>query len=142
MLSWLDSEECHRIQAKSHLVRNAKNKVAYFRDFIGKKYSKINPTNSDNSAHQIEIDGVPSDNLQQVDEETVSTVTITELTTRHLIQLTDSGSDFLGCKVTGAVITILTQFSNTQKEALVAPAKSAELEVWQTINEQVAGILA
>jgi len=84
---------------------------------------------------------VPSDNLQQLDEETVSTVTITELTTRHLIQLTESGSDFLGYKVTSAVITVPTQFSNTQKEALVAPAKAAELEVLPTIHEPVAGVL-
>ena len=86
MLSWVGSEEYHRTQAKLHLVRNAKTTVAYVRDFLGKKYSEINPTNSHNSAHPMDTNGVPSFNLQQADDETVSTVSINEITTRHLFQ--------------------------------------------------------
>lgn len=37
-LSYVDGEEFHGQQAKSQLVRNSKNTVAYFRDFLGKKY--------------------------------------------------------------------------------------------------------
>ncbi|CUS08818.1 unnamed protein product [Tuber aestivum] len=142
VLSWVGSEEYHGTQAKSHLVRNAKNTVAYFRDFLGKKYSEIDPTNSHNSAHPVDIDGVPSFNLQQADDETVSTASINEIATRHLIRLRDSASDFLGRKVTGAVITVPTDFSDSQREALVAAAKAGELEVLQIIHEPVAAVLA
>lgn len=38
MLSYIEGEEFQGTQAKVQLVRNAKNTVAYFRDFLGKEY--------------------------------------------------------------------------------------------------------
>lgn len=38
VLSYVEDEEYHGAQAKEHLVRNPQNTVAYFRDFLGKKY--------------------------------------------------------------------------------------------------------
>ena len=40
-LSYIEGEEYHGTQAKSQLVRNSKNTVAYFRDYIGKEYGAI-----------------------------------------------------------------------------------------------------
>ncbi|RPA96612.1 actin-like ATPase domain-containing protein [Choiromyces venosus 120613-1] len=117
----------------------AKNTVAYFRDFLW-KYSVIDPTNRHNSAHPMDINGVPSFNLQQADDETVSTVSTNEITTRHFIRLRDSVLDFVGRKVTGAVITVLPVFSDTQNEALVAMAKAAELEVLGIVHEPGQGV--
>ena len=37
ILSYVGGEEYHGTQAKSQLVRNNKNTVAYFRDFLGKE---------------------------------------------------------------------------------------------------------
>lgn len=37
ILSYVKGEEYHGTQAKSQLVRNAENTIAYFRDFIGKE---------------------------------------------------------------------------------------------------------
>jgi molecular chaperone DnaK (HSP70) len=37
-LSYVEGEELHGGQAKSQLVRNSKNTVAYFRDFLGQEY--------------------------------------------------------------------------------------------------------
>ncbi|KAL7272940.1 Hsp70 protein that interacts with Zuo1p [Rhizina undulata] len=142
VLSYVGSEEYHGAQAKSHLVRNANNTVAYFRDFLGKKYCDIDPTNSHNSAHPVDVDGVPSFNLQQSGDETTSTVSINEITKRHLVRLRDSASDFLGRKVTGAVITVPTDFNDAQREALIESAKAADLEVLQIIHEPVAAVLA
>ena len=38
ILSYVEGEELHGAQAKAQLVRNPKNTVAYFRDFLGKEY--------------------------------------------------------------------------------------------------------
>lgn len=38
ILSYTGGEEYHGTQAKVQLVRNSKNTVAYFRDFLGKRY--------------------------------------------------------------------------------------------------------
>lgn len=37
-LSYVEGEEFHGTQAKSQLVRNSKNTVGYFRDYLGKEY--------------------------------------------------------------------------------------------------------
>ena len=41
ILSYIDGEEFHGTQAKSQLVRNSKNTVAYFRDFLGREYDNV-----------------------------------------------------------------------------------------------------
>jgi len=38
ILSYVDGEEYNGQQAKQQLVRNSKNTVAYFRDFLGQEY--------------------------------------------------------------------------------------------------------
>ena len=38
VLSYVDGEEFHGTQAKAQLVRNPRNTVAAFRDYLGKKY--------------------------------------------------------------------------------------------------------
>ncbi|WEW60522.1 hypothetical protein PRK78_006009 [Emydomyces testavorans] len=37
VLSYVGGEEYHGTQAKAQLVRNPKNTVAYFRDYLGKE---------------------------------------------------------------------------------------------------------
>lgn len=67
---------------------------------------------------------------------------MSEITTRHLKRLVSSASDYLGKEVTAAVITIPTDFSEKQREALSKSAKDAKLHVLQYINEPVAAVLA
>lgn len=57
-------------------------------------------------------------------------------------RLRNSASDYLGKNVNSAVITVPTNFSDSQKEALNKAAKEAGIEVLQFINEPVAAILA
>lgn len=38
-LSYVDGEEFNGAQAKNQLIRNSKNTVAFFRDFLGKEYA-------------------------------------------------------------------------------------------------------
>jgi len=37
-LSYVEGEEFHGTEAKNQLVRNPRNTVGYFRDFLGKEY--------------------------------------------------------------------------------------------------------
>jgi molecular chaperone DnaK (HSP70) len=53
-----------------------------------------------------------------------------------------SASEYLGKKVTSAVITVPTNFTDKQKAALVAAAAAADLEVLQLISEPIAAVLA
>lgn len=76
------------------------------------------------------------------EDATPSEISVSEASTRYLRRLAQSASDYLGKKVTSAVITVPTNFSDAQKEALTKAANDAELEVLQLISEPVASILA
>lgn len=142
VLSYIDGEEYNGNQAKAQLVRNRKNTVAYFRDYIGQGFKSIDPTHCHASAHPIEYESTVAFKIQDKEGDSPSTLTISEITTRHLRRLASSASDFTGKKVNAAVVTVPTDFSEKQKEALVKAAKEADIEILQLIHEPIAALLA
>jgi molecular chaperone DnaK (HSP70) len=142
ILSYVEGEELHGQQAKAQLVRNPKNTVAYFRDFLGKDFKSIDPSPAHQSAHPVEHESTVAFNIRDAEEQKENTVTVSEITTRHLRRLRQSASDYLGKQVNSAVITVPTNFSDAQKEALNKAAKEAGIEVLQFISEPVSAVLA
>ncbi|KAI7237887.1 HSP70-domain-containing protein [Hortaea werneckii] len=144
ILSYVAGEEFQGTQAKAQLVRNPQNTVAYFRDFLGKGFKDIDPTNCQGSAHPIEIDGGKSVGftVQEKEEGEKSTLSVSEIATRHLRRLKQSATDYLGKEVNAAVVTIPSDFTANQKTALTASAQAAGLEVLQFIPETIAAALA
>ncbi|KAI9779825.1 MAG: Hsp70 protein that interacts with Zuo1p [Geoglossum umbratile] len=142
VLSYVQGEEYHGTQAKTHLVRNGKDTIAYFRDFLGHDYKSIDPTQCHASAHPIEYESTVAFSIQESAEEgTRVTITVSEVTTRHLRRLASSASDFLGKRVNAAVITVPTDFSKKQRNALVKAAKDAGIDILQIIHEPIAAVL-
>ena len=111
---------------------------------IDTKYSfkSIDPSPSHQSAHPLEHNDTIAFSIHDKEEGDASTVTVSEITTRHLRRLQTSASDFLGKKVNAAVITVPTNFSDAQKAALKKAAWDAGIEVLQFIGEPVAAVLA
>ncbi|KAL2827853.1 Hsp70 protein-domain-containing protein [Aspergillus pseudoustus] len=142
VLSYIGGEQYHGSQAKAQLIRNSKNTVAYFRDYIGKNFKSIDPTPCHSSAHPIQSDSTVAFSISDTDSEAPNTVTVSEITTRHLRRLKQSATDYLGKEVNAAVITVPTDFTDAQREALTTAAKEAGLEVLQLIHEPVAAALA
>ncbi|TVY19134.1 Ribosome-associated complex subunit SSZ1 [Lachnellula arida] len=142
IISYVDGEEYNGQQAKQQLIRNYKNTVAYFRDYLGQDFKSIDPTHSHASAHPQEHDSTVAFTIQDKEEGEPSTVTVSEIATRHLRRLKQSASDYTGKQVNSAVITIPTNFSEKQKAALTKAATHAGLEVLQLIHEPVAALLA
>ncbi|RMZ72916.1 chaperone dnaK [Pyrenophora seminiperda CCB06] len=142
VLSYVEGEELHGGQAKPQLVRNAKNTVAYFRDFLGQDYKSIDPSPCHQSAHPIENDNSVAFSIRDSSEEQENTVSVVEVTTRHLKRLRSSASDYLGKDVNAAVITVPTNFTDAQKEALRQASTNAGIQVLQFISEPTAAVLA
>lgn len=142
ILSYVDGEEFQGTQAKAQLVRNAKNTVAYFRDFLGQDFKSIDPSPCHQSAHPREHDGSIAFLIRDRESGEEHDVTVSEITTRHLRRLKNSASDFLGKSVNACVMTVPTNFSQAQKDALAAAAKNSGLEVLQFIHEPTAALLA
>jgi molecular chaperone DnaK (HSP70) len=142
ILSYVDGEEFQGTQAKAQLIRNPRNTIAYFRDFLGQDFKSIDPTPAHQSAHPREHKGTIAFSIRDPEAEEEHDVTVSEITTRHLRRLKDSASDFLGRTINACVITVPTNFSEAQKQALGVAAKNARLEVLQFINEPTAALLA
>lgn len=144
ILSYVDGEEYYGQQAKAFLVRNPENTVAYFRDFLGKDFKSIDPTHTHASAHPKDVNGSVAFTIKDKEGEDAepSTLPVTEVSARFLRRLVGSASDYIGKKVTSAVIAVPTNFNDKQKAALIAAAKEIDLEVLQLIAEPVAAVLA
>lgn len=105
-------------------------------------FKNIDPTPSHSSSHPADSKGTITFSIRDTEAEAPNTVSISEVVTRHLKRLASSASDYLGKQVTAAVIAVPTDFTEAQKSALTASAKSAGLEVLQYIPEPVAALLA
>lgn len=151
ILSYVAGEEFQGTQAKAQIVRNPRNTIACFRDFLGKSFGEIDPSPCHASAHPVEAQGTVAFVVQEhvrdgeddgAEEPEKSTLTVSEVTTRHLRRLRQSAEDYLGREVSAAVITVSSDFTDEQKSALEAAAKTAGIEVLQFIPEPVSALLA
>lgn len=80
--------------------------------------------------------------IRDTESESPNTVSVSEIATRHLRRLKQSATEYLGKDVNAAVVTVPTDFTDAQREALTVAAKNAGLEVIQLIHEPVAAALA
>ncbi|EHK22675.1 uncharacterized protein TRIVIDRAFT_81654 [Trichoderma virens Gv29-8] len=143
-LSYVDGDEYYGAQAKAFLVRNPTNTIAYFRDFLGQEFKSIDPTHCHAAAHPQDASGAVSFTVKDKagEDDAPSEVSVSEAATRYLRRLVTAASEYLGKKVTSAVITVPTNFSEKQREALVKAANDADLEILQLISDPIAAVLA
>ncbi|KZZ90459.1 heat shock 70 kd protein cognate 1 [Moelleriella libera RCEF 2490] len=143
VLSYVDGDEYYGSQAKAFLVRNPSNTIAYFREFLGKEFKSIDPTHCHAAAHPQDVSGNVAFSVKDTDADSEpSSVWVGEAATRLLRRLTTAASDYLGKKVTSAVITVPTNFNDKQREALIKAANDAGLEILQLVSDPVAAMLA
>lgn len=141
VLSYIGDDEYHGAQARAQLVRNAKNTIINFRDYIGKKYDEVDLSVAAAGAAPVKTaDGGIGYNIAKND--TTELVTVEEAATRHFKQLKLAAEDYLGTSVESAVLAVPTDFSEHQKEVLAHVAAQAGLKVLQQINEPTAALLA
>ncbi|KAI0521619.1 Hsp70 protein-domain-containing protein [Xylaria bambusicola] len=141
-LSYVDGEEYTGNQAKALLVRNPKNTTVAFKDFLGQDFKSIDPTHCHAAAHPEDKNGTISFTIQDKAEGEPSVLSVSEISTRYLRRLVQSASDYIGKKVTSAVVTVPTNFGEKQREALIKAAQAADLEILQLVNEPIASVLA
>ncbi|KAJ3577367.1 hypothetical protein NPX13_g3202 [Xylaria arbuscula] len=142
LLSYVDGEEYTGNQAKALLVRNPKNTAVAFKDFLGQEFKSIDPTHCHAAAHPEDKNGTISFTIQDKAEGEPSVISVSEISTRYLRRLVQSASDYIGKKVTSAVVTVPTNFGEKQREALIKAAQAADLEILQLVNEPIASVLA
>lgn len=135
-LSYVDGDEYHGQQALAQIIRSPRSTLVNFRDFIGQPFSSIDASNTTHGATPIDVDGKIGFYING------NNITIDEVVKRHLKQIKNAAEDYLGQAVEGVVLTVPTNFTEAQKEALTKIAAEAGLKVLQLINEPSAALLA
>lgn len=125
--------------AKRQAVTNPDNTLFAIKRLIGRKY--------DDSAVKRDQDMVPykivpADNgdawVQALDKK----IAPQEVSAQVLMKMKKTAEDYLGAKVTRAVITVPAYFNDSQRKATKEAGKIAGLEVERIVNEPTAAALA
>ena len=141
VLSYVGEDEYHGGQAYQQLIRNSKNTIINFRDFIGLPFDQCDVSRCKNGAPAINIDGKVGFAITR-GEGVVENITVDEVVSRHLNRLKLAAEDYIGQSVNEAVITVPTNFTEEQKAALSQAASKIGLKIVQFINEPSAALLS
>jgi molecular chaperone DnaK len=123
--------------AKRQAVTNPENTIFSSKRFIGRRFEEVTEevarapykvTRASNGDCQFVVRG--------------KNVTPPEVSARVLMKLKKAAEDYLGEKVTEAVITVPAYFNDAQRQATKDAGKIAGLEVKRIVNEPTAAALA
>ena len=125
------------VTAKRQAVTNPENTIYSAKRFIGHKFNEVKNEIS-NYPYKI----VSSDNGDVAFEVQGKKQSPQEISAAILSYLKQAAEDYLGQKVTEAVITVPAYFNDAQRQATKDAGKIAGLEVKRIINEPTAAALA
>ncbi len=123
--------------AKRQAVTNPKGTVYSIKRFMGRRYSEVGE-----EIKQVPYEVVDTGSDQVKVKVRGDTYTPPEISAMVLRKLKKAAEDYLGEKVSAAVITVPAYFNDSQRQATKDAGKIAGLEVKRIINEPTAAALA
>jgi molecular chaperone DnaK len=123
--------------AKNQIITNAENTVYSIKRFMGRRYSEV-AREREMVPYQV-VEGKSGDARVRVSAGEFSPP---EISARILQKMKKTAEDYLGEKVTEAVITVPAYFNDSQRQATKDAGRIAGLEVKRIINEPTAASLA
>jgi molecular chaperone DnaK len=122
--------------AKRQAVTNPKNTIFSIKRFMGRKYDEV-PNEKKFASYDVVNEG--GDAKVKIGDKSYSPQ---EISAMILQKMKQTAEDFLGEKVTEAVITVPAYFNDAQRQATKDAGRIAGLEVKRIINEPTAAALA
>jgi molecular chaperone DnaK len=123
--------------AKRQAVINPRNTVYSAKRFIGRRYEEVTE-----EAKRVPFEVVKGPNGDAVFKVRDALVSPPEVSAKVLQKLRKAAEDYLGEKVTDAVITVPAYFNDSQRQATKDAGRIAGLEVKRIVNEPTAAALA
>jgi molecular chaperone DnaK len=123
--------------AKRQAVTNAENTIFSIKRFMGRKFDEV-----PNEASRVPYKVVRAQNGDGWVEARGKKYSPPEVSAMVLQKLKQAAEDYLGEKVTDAVITVPAYFNDAQRQATKDAGKIAGLNVLRIINEPTAAALA
>lgn len=138
VVAFADSGERHvGIVARRQAIANPTNTVFSIKRFMGRRYSEVTSEASKVPFHVVE--GKGGDAIVEVQGRKY---TPPEISAMVLQKMKQTAEDYLGEKITQAVITVPAYFNDSQRQATKDAGRIAGLEVLRIINEPTAASLA
>ncbi|EQA62970.1 molecular chaperone DnaK [Leptospira alexanderi] len=123
--------------AKNQAITNAVNTIRSAKRFIGRRISEC-----ESEMKHVSYKVIRSGNEGVKFETSAGEFTPQEISARVLMKMKQTAEDYLGQKVTKAVITVPAYFNDEQRQATKDAGRIAGLEVERIINEPTAAALA
>ncbi len=123
--------------AKRQAITNPERTIFSIKRFMGRRYSEV--TEEIRSVPYKVVEGPNSDARIEIDGKQYSPPQISAIVLQKLKQ---AAEDYLGEKVTQAVITVPAYFNDSQRQATKDAGKIAGLEVLRIVNEPTAASMA
>src|SRR5512132_4220672 len=123
--------------AKRQAVTNPENTVFSIKRFMGRKYAEVSQ-----EAGRVPYKVVKNDNGDAWVEVRGKKYSAPEISAMVLQKLKTAAEDYLGEKVSDAVITVPAYFNDAQRQATKDAGKIAGLNVLRIVNEPTAAALA
>ena len=123
--------------AKRQGITNPENTVFSIKRFMGRRHNEVS---EEEKLVPYKVKGGGGDNV--VVEASGKTLTPPEISAMILQKMKETAEDYLGEKITQAVITVPAYFNDAQRQATKDAGKIAGLEVLRIINEPTAASLA
>ena len=123
--------------AKRQGITNPENTIYSIKRFMGRRHNEVN---EEEKLVPYKIAGGPTESV--VIEAEGKTLTPPEISAMILQKMKETAEDYLGEKITQAVVTVPAYFNDAQRQATKDAGKVAGLEVLRIINEPTAASLA
>jgi molecular chaperone DnaK len=133
-----DNERLVGAVAKRQAITNPENTIFSSKRFIGKKFNNIKSDDKKIVPYKI-VEGKNGDIFIKIENRDYSPE---EISSAVLQKLKKAAEEYLGEKVTEAVITVPAYFNDSQRQATKNAGQIAGLDVKRIINEPTAAALA
>src|SRR5215813_1207961 len=138
VVAWDDKGEILVGQiAKRQAVTNPENTIFSAKRFIGRRFEEVSE-----EVRRVPYKIVRGDNGDAVFELRGKKVTPPEVSAKVLQKLKKAAEDYIGEKITEAVITVPAYFNDAQRQATKDAGRIAGLDVKRIVNEPTAAALA
>jgi molecular chaperone DnaK len=125
--------------AKRQAVTNPRNTVFSIKRFMGRRHNEVS---AEEKLVPYQIVGGPSELVKVHVDKEKKDFTPPEISAMILQKLKQTAEDYLGEKVTEAVITVPAYFNDSQRQATKDAGEIAGLKVLRILNEPTAAALA